>query len=56
MNQTLSTFLKIGVTALCIGILLFGVAFTMTDKEAGQYEALIDDVTNDVPTTSTITP
>ncbi|WP_180967932.1 hypothetical protein AB3Z07_27920 (plasmid) [Metabacillus halosaccharovorans] len=56
MNQTLSTFLKIGVTALCIGILLFGVAFKMTDKESGEYEAKIDAVTNDVPTTSSVTP
>ncbi|MCM3441388.1 hypothetical protein ACUIJN_17350 [Metabacillus halosaccharovorans] len=43
MNTSLSTFLKIGVTALCIGILLFGVAFNMLDKEAGEYKQEMDD-------------
>ncbi|MDC3424309.1 hypothetical protein NC797_07275 [Aquibacillus sp. 3ASR75-11] len=56
MNQTLSTFLKIGVTALCIGLLLFGVAYKMTDKEAGEYEEKIDSVTTDLPTSATTTP
>lgn len=56
MNQTLSTFLKFGVTALAIGIMLFGVAFTMVDKEAGEYEDQIDSVTADLPSSSSTTP
>ncbi|MDC3424308.1 hypothetical protein NC797_07270 [Aquibacillus sp. 3ASR75-11] len=42
MNETLSTFMKIGITALCIGLLLFGVAYSMLDKEAGEYEQKIE--------------
>ncbi|WP_169449939.1 hypothetical protein [Pontibacillus halophilus] len=56
MNQSLSTFLKIAVTTLTIGLLLFGVGYSMTDKEAGEYEAQIDSVTDDLPDSATTTP
>ncbi|WP_200843191.1 hypothetical protein [Rossellomorea marisflavi] len=37
MNQTLSTFLKIGVTVVAIGAFLFGVAYTLVGNEADHY-------------------
>lgn len=56
MKNSLSTFLGLAATALIISILVFGVGFQMLDKEAGEYETQIDNVTNDVPTTSSVTP
>ncbi|MFC0273786.1 hypothetical protein ACFFIX_20575 [Metabacillus herbersteinensis] len=49
MNQTLSTFLKIAVTAMCIGILLFGVGYAMVNTEADAYEVQIEGVQADLP-------
>ncbi|WP_160331525.1 hypothetical protein [Caldibacillus debilis] len=52
MNQTLSTFLKLGITALTIAILLFGVAYNMTDREVGEYKTKIESVSKQLPTSS----
>ncbi|WP_163537301.1 hypothetical protein [Gracilibacillus sp. YIM 98692] len=56
MNTTLAKFLGIGITALTIGLLLFGFGFGMAEKEAGEYEDDIDAVTNDLPASTTNTP
>lgn len=54
MNTTLSTFLKIGITALTIGILLFTVAFNMTDSETAEYkDSVIEQRTNAFSSVST---
>ncbi|WP_164908654.1 hypothetical protein [Halobacillus litoralis] len=50
MNTTLSTFFKIGITALTIGILLFGTAYSMTDSEAESYEGNTTSVKDQLPT------
>ncbi|MCM3443571.1 MULTISPECIES: hypothetical protein [Metabacillus] len=42
MNQTLSTFLKFGITAVCIGLLLFGVGYAMVTDEATNYETEVE--------------
>ena len=44
MNTTLSTFLKIAITAVTIGALLFGVAYTMTDGQVTKYETEITNI------------
>ncbi|WP_170885717.1 hypothetical protein [Bacillus alkalicellulosilyticus] len=49
MNQSLSTFLKIGITAVAIGILLFGVGFTLITGETTFYNTQITGVQNDLP-------
>ena len=49
MNTTLSTFLKIAITAVTIGFLLFGVAYTMTTGESNDYKGRIEGVYNKLP-------
>lgn len=49
MNQTLSTFLKIAVSALSIGLLLFGVAYGMVKSEGDSYKSQIENVKTSLP-------
>ncbi|WP_200843192.1 hypothetical protein [Rossellomorea marisflavi] len=44
MNQTLSTFLKIGVTVVAIGAFLFGVAYTLVGGESDHYSGRVTAV------------
>jgi len=44
MNTTLSTFLKIAITAVTIAALLFSVAYTMTEGQVGKYQTEITKI------------
>lgn len=49
MNETLSTFLKVAITAVAIGAFLFGVGYTMVSDEATFYETEIEAERADLP-------
>ena len=49
MNTTLATFLKIGITAASIGLLLFGVGYVMVTAESTHYEGQIESVQAQLP-------
>ncbi len=49
MNTTLAKFLSLAVTAVIIGGLIFGVAYTMITAEANHYESEIEAEQADLP-------
>ncbi|QXE03538.1 hypothetical protein [Terribacillus sp. DMT04] len=49
MNTALSTFLKFGITALAIGILLFGVGYNLMSDQANTYSGHVTSVEADLP-------
>ncbi|WP_161625313.1 hypothetical protein [Pontibacillus halophilus] len=49
MNESLSTFLKLSITATTIGLLLFGVAYTMLNNEASEYDQAMKSHQVDLP-------
>lgn len=44
MNQTLSTFLKMGITVVAIAAFLFGIGYNMVQSEVNGYESSITSV------------
>ncbi|WP_164908653.1 hypothetical protein [Halobacillus litoralis] len=47
MNTTLSTFMKIALTVITIGALLFGTAYTLIENESGDYGDIMDSHRSD---------
>lgn len=43
LNTSLSTFMKIGLTSLAIGILLFGIAFNLLKGETQEHSNFIEE-------------
>ncbi|MGG1594793.1 hypothetical protein [Terribacillus saccharophilus] len=49
MNKTLATFLGLGLTALTIGILMFGGGFSLMSDQADTYSGHVTSVEADLP-------
>ncbi|MFC0476036.1 hypothetical protein ACFFHF_12390 [Robertmurraya beringensis] len=50
MNQSLSTFLKIGITVICISAFLFFIGYNMIGTETNDYQTDITNMSNNLPT------
>lgn len=49
MNQTLSTFLKIGITVVTISAFLFFIGYNMIGSETGEYQSDIEGISENLP-------
>ncbi|MEK3992662.1 hypothetical protein [Robertmurraya sp. FSL R5-0851] len=50
MNQTLSTFLKIGITVISISAFLFFIGYNMIGSETNEYQTDITNMSENLPT------
>lgn len=50
MNQSLSTFLKIGITVIAISAFLFFIGYNMIGTETNEYQTNIQNMSNNLPT------
>lgn len=55
MNQSLSTFLKIGITVICISAFLFFIGYNMIGSETTEYQTDITNMSENLPTGAGVT-